>query len=106
MTDVRAARVDDLGQLLVERAQRYAGSVLRVAVTGITASGKSTLATELVSSVQAKGTACFRVPVDGFHNPRVIRFRLGRDSAEGYYRDAYNYGLLLDRVLHPLGRGA
>jgi uridine kinase len=105
MSNGRVARIDELAELLAERALRTSESTLRVAVTGITASGKSTLATELVAGVQAKGTACFRVPVDGFHNPRTIRFRLGRESAEGYYRDAYNYELLVDRVLKPLGPG-
>lgn len=79
--------------------------VLRAAVTGITACGKSTLATELQAAVAALGTPCIRLAVDGFHNPRAIRYRRGRDSAEGYYRDAYDYARLTELVLVPLGPG-
>jgi uridine kinase len=71
MSNGRGARIDELAELLAERAHHNGKSTLRVAVTGITASGKSTLATELVARVQARGTACFSVPVDGFHNPRL-----------------------------------
>lgn len=36
---------------------------------------------------------------------RAIRYRQGRDSARGYYEDAYNFEALADRVLRPLGPG-
>ena len=47
-----------------------------------------------------------RLPVDGFHNPRATRYRRGRDSAEGYYRDAYDYEKLIEGALVPLGSPA
>jgi uridine kinase len=95
--------VGELAGILVGRVRP--DGVLRVAVTGITACGKSTLATELRAAVAALGTPCIRLAVDGFHNPRAIRYRRGRDSAEGYYRDAYDYARLTERVLLPLGPG-
>ena len=76
-----------------------------MAVTGITASGKSTLASELCGGVRALGVDCVSVPVDGFHRPKAVRHARGRESAEGYYRDAYDYDLLIARVLEPLGPG-
>jgi uridine kinase len=79
--------------------------VLRVAVTGITASGKSTIATELVNDLCELGTPTERLTVDGYHNPRAVRYRLGRDSADGYYRDAYDYDQLKKCALIPLGPG-
>jgi uridine kinase len=105
MSTTRASQLDSLIDVLLARAQRVSHGVLRVAVTGITASGKSTLATELTERIHARATQSFRLPVDGFHNPRAIRYRRGRDSAEGYYRDAYDYALLVERVLRPLGPG-
>jgi uridine kinase len=105
MSNTRASRIELLVDVLLERARSTSERVLRVAVTGITASGKSALATELTERIHARGTPCFRVPVDGFHNPRAQRHRLGRESAEGYYRDAYNYTLLRERALRPLGLG-
>lgn len=103
MLATRPEVVAELAGCIMRRAQGDAVRPLRVAVTGITASGKSTLATELVTAIERIGRPCIRIAVDGFHNPRAIRYRLGRDSAEGYYRDAYNYEQLVSGVLIPLG---
>ena len=105
MTTTAADVVDRLARILVDRADRTPAHVLRVAVTGITASGKSTLALALTQRLNDMGRAAFRLPIDGFHNPKAIRYRRGRESAEGYYRDAYNYESLLAQVLRPLGPG-
>lgn len=105
MASTRSQVVGQLARLVAGRASRLPGQVFRVAVTGITASGKSTLAEELMQRLEGLGRSCIRLPVDGFHNARSVRYRLGRDSAEGYYRHAYNYDLLLSRVLVPLGPG-
>jgi uridine kinase len=43
--------------------------------------------------------------VDGFHQPRALRYRRGRDSPEGYYLDSYDYRLLRSRLLDPLSPG-
>src|SRR5262245_16743275 len=99
----RAEVIDQLAQLILEESSGKADAILRVAVTGITASGKSTLATELVSRLNERGRRCVHLPVDGFHNPRSMRYRRGRESAEGYYRDAYDYAQLIGRALVPLG---
>ena len=96
---MRAHVVDTLARRILLRAQGIEHHALRVAVTGITASGKSTLPMELVKRLEALGRPSVRVPVDGFHNPQSIRYQRGRDSAEGYYRDAYNYDLLLFHVM-------
>jgi uridine kinase len=103
MTEHRAEVIDTLTQLVLGDSSRKANAVLRVAVTGITASGKTTPTNELVTRIVDSGKQCVRVPVDGFHNPRSIRYRRGRESAEGYYRDAYDYDQLIQRALIPLG---
>jgi uridine kinase len=105
MNTARGAVVEELARILVSRAQEVGEQVLRVAVTGITASGKSTLTVELTQQIQGLRVPCVRVPVDGFHHPRALRYQRGRESAEGYYRDAYNYELLVARALLPLGPG-
>lgn len=46
-----------------------------------------------------------RISVDDFHHPRAIRYRCGRDSAEGYWLDAFDYARLRADVLDPLGPG-
>jgi hypothetical protein len=43
--------------------------------------------------------------MDDFHHRRAHRYRQGRDSAVGYYRDAYDVDALARLVLVPLGPG-
>ncbi|WP_086666785.1 gamma-glutamylcyclotransferase [Lentzea kentuckyensis] len=81
------------------------GRPLRVAVDGITASGKTTLARELTAAVASRGRSAAHLSMDGFHNPRAIRHRQGRDSADGYYADAYDFAAFARLVLEPLGPG-
>jgi len=105
MVNSTADVIRELARLVLARAEDASDHVLRVAVTGITASGKSTIAAELVDHIRASGLPCVRLPVDGFHNPQSVRYQRGRDSPEGYYRDAYNYESLIKDVLLPLGPG-
>lgn len=95
--------VGPIAARLIEVTDRTLQGRLRVAVTGITASGKSTLADEIAANLEHRGRRVTRIPVDGFHHPREVRYERGRESAEGYYRDAYDYKLLIERVLVPLG---
>lgn len=76
---------------------------VRVAVDGITAAGKTTFADLLAGELEARGESVLRVSMDGFHNRRAIRYRQGRDSAIGYYEDAYDFAALRRVLLDPLG---
>ncbi len=67
--------------------------------------GKTTFADELVTAVRQRGPVVIRAGVDGFHHPRAVRYRLGRDSPEGFYRDSYDYVGLRRALLDPLGPG-
>jgi uridine kinase len=78
---------------------------LRVAVDGITAAGKTTLAAELAAAVTARGRTGVHLSMDGFHHPRAHRHRQGRDSAAAYYQDAYDFDTFTRSVLEPLGPG-
>ncbi|CCQ14748.1 Uridine kinase [Rhodococcus sp. AW25M09] len=82
---------------------RDPGHPLRVAIDGVTASGKSTCARRLVDSIAVQGRPVVHVSMDGFHHRRDHRYRQGRTSAMGYYRDAYDFEALLANVLIPLG---
>lgn len=75
----------------------------RVAVDGTTASGKSTIARELTEAIGAAGRPAIHLTMDGYHQPRVHRYRKGKLSAEGYYEDAYDFGAFVQKVLVPLG---
>jgi len=75
---------------------------LCVAVDGIDAAGKSTLADELAAHLQLLGRTVIRSSVDNFHFPRSIRYSRGIDSPEGYYLDAFDYAGLQAALLQPL----
>ena len=76
---------------------------VRVAVDGIDAAGKTTLADELVPLVEMRGRPVIRASLDGFHRPRSERYQRGADSPEGYYLDAFDYPALRSALLLPLG---
>jgi uridine kinase len=96
-------------QLLNELASRIASvrrdHPVRVAIDGVDASGKTTLADELVAPLQRLGRTVIRSSVDRFHNPAVIRRRRGGLCPEGYFRDSFNYPALVRALLGPLGPG-
>jgi uridine kinase len=76
----------------------------RVAVNGRIASGKTTFAKELANTLESMGRPVLHVGVDGFHNPRAMRYRQGRSSARGYYEDAYDLAAVRRRLLDTLGK--
>ena len=79
------------------------GHPARVAVDGVSAVGKSTLAAELVEAVAAGGRPAIHLSMDGYHHPRARRYRQGRRSAAGYYEDAFDFSAFAEQVLIPLG---
>jgi uridine kinase len=78
---------------------------VRVAIDGVDAAGKTTLADILAPQIELRGRPVIRASVDGFHNPQKVRYRRGADSPEGYYRDSFNYEALQRDLLIPLGSG-
>jgi uridine kinase len=76
---------------------------VRVAVDGIDAAGKTTLADELMVGLHARGRPVIRASIDGFHRPRSERYRRGATSAEGYYLDSFDYPAVQTALLLPLG---
>jgi uridine kinase len=76
---------------------------VRVAIDGVDASGKTTMANELAPLIEKRGRPFIRASVDGFHNPKEVRYQRGQDSPEGYYLDSFNYEILQRDLLIPLG---
>lgn len=62
----------------------------RVAVDGIDAAGKTTLADELAALVPDAA----RLSADDFLHPAGERYRRGRESPEGYYLDSFDHARL------------
>ncbi|XZF77776.1 hypothetical protein ACSBO6_09595 [Bacillus sp. AL-1R] len=76
---------------------------VRVGVSGITASGKTTIANEIAWELRRRKKNVIRSSIDHFHNPREIRYKLGKESAIGYYEDAHDYEAFKQKLLIPLG---
>lgn len=77
--------------------------VTRVAIDGVDGAGKTCFANELASWFG--DVEVIRSSVDGFHNPRVVRYSRGKDSPEGFFLDSFNYPLLRSYLLDPLSPG-
>src|SRR5688572_16122210 len=77
----------------------------RVGIDGVDGVGKTTLADELAEVVRMRGRTVVRASVDGFHNPRSVRYQRGRASGEGYFLHSFNYPELIAALLSPLGPG-
>ena len=76
---------------------------VRVAIDGVDAAGKTTLAEELVPYLESMHRPVIRASIDGFHNPASVRYARGKLSPQGYYLDSFNYNALLKFLLDPLG---
>lgn len=79
---------------------------VRVAIDGVDAAGKTTLADELAAAISGMGRQVLRVSIDGFHNPKAVRYRRGRESPEGYFEDSFNYSAFIEVLRQPIGPGA
>lgn len=76
-----------------------------VAIDGVDGAGKTHFADEVAAALRRAGEPVIRASVDGFHHPAEIRYRRGRSSAAGFYRDSYDYPRLRRLLLDPLRPG-
>jgi uridine kinase len=77
-----------------------------IAVDGIDGAGKTSFANELAPHIAAQGRSVIRASVDGFHNPRSVRYRRGKDDPQGFFLDSYDYSSLKQHLLQPFRTGA
>ncbi|HEY2776293.1 MAG TPA: hypothetical protein VGI77_00180 [Gaiellaceae bacterium] len=77
----RAAFLAELTEEVHTRGAR------RIGVDGVDGAGKTSLADELADRIEH----ATRIRVDDFLNPPEIRYRLGRDSPEGFFVDSFDY---------------
>lgn len=98
-------RTDLLATLARSATAVASDRVVRVGIDGVDGAGKTMFADELAEAVRAAGRPAVRATVDGFHQPRAARYRLGKTSPEGYFADSYDYPLLREVLLDPLSPG-
>jgi uridine kinase len=94
-----------LSDLAKQIAQVRRSHPTRVAVDGIDAAGKTTLAEALVMPLEKLGRSVIRASIDGFHHPKHLRYRRGLTSPEGYYYDSFDYEALKSALLLPFSPG-
>jgi uridine kinase len=99
------ARVKVLDEVARVVCAREASHPIRVGIDGICGAGKTTFATELAERIEARGRPAIHIKSDDFHNVREVRYRQGRESARGYYEDAYDFESVRSLVMTPLGPG-
>jgi uridine kinase len=100
---VTTERARVLARLADEIVAVRVGHPTRVGVDGVDAAGKTTLADELAAVLERCGQSVIRASGDSFHRPAAERYMRGHDSAEGFYRDSFDYPALRRFLLDPLG---
>ena len=85
--------------------RQYRGGRVLLAVDGIDGAGKSVFADGLADVFAEAGATVFRSSIDGFHRPRAERYRRGRRSPEGFYRDSYDYQTFRRVLIDPFREG-
>lgn len=96
---------DLMSTIIADIESRRGDEVFMIGIDGVDAAGKTTFASQLSDELRKRNHVVIEASMDGFHNPREKRYRMGRDSPEGYYRDSFNIDALMEHLLDPLGKG-
>ena len=102
---IAPARRELLESLVAEFSHHYRKGRTMFGIDGPDASGKTTFADELALAFERAGFTAVRASMDDFHRPRADRYRAGRYSGEGYYRDAYDFSLFRRVLADPFRTG-
>ncbi len=104
MVTQSVVRDEVLGRLATIIEGRSHEGTVRVAIDGIDAAGKTTLADELARVLRKSSVPVLRASIDGFHHPAAVRHRRSADQpACSYYEDSFDYPALRSLLLDPLG---
>jgi uridine kinase len=76
-----------------------------VAVDGLDGAGTTVFADALAAQLGVGHRAVFRASIDDFHQSRARRYARGRDSAEGFYRDSFDYPTFKRMLTEPFRTG-
>ena len=102
MTPTRRAALEGVARAVLELPS---ARIVRIGIDGVDGAGKTMFADELALVLAPSARPLIRAGVDAFHHPKSVRYRLGRDSPEGFYRDSYDYATLARVLLDPLSPG-
>lgn len=94
-------RTSFLRELAGEIAHNYGQGRVIVAVDGIEGAGKHAFASNLAAVFREAGHEAIQASIDDFHRPRHERYRAGRETAEGFYRDSFDYQTFRRVLIDP-----
>jgi uridine kinase len=100
------SKTEVIAALAEEILHNYGKGRAIVAVDGLDGAGKTRFADALAAQLGIGHRAVFRASMDDFHWPRARRYALGRDSAEGFYRDSFDYTTLKRVLVEPFRTGS
>jgi len=104
MGDMLAANSFDLADVIAyRRLESKSNRALLVAISGIDASGKGSLASRLSTNLKRLGMNVATIGIDPWQTPPALR-REAADPAEHFYLHGYRFEDLFDRVIEPLRR--
>ena len=92
------ASTDDIAKVAALIPSRGDDPVF-VGIDGVDGAGKTTFGDALADAV---ARPVVRISVDDFHHVAEVRYDRGRDSANGFWRDAFDYERLIADVFRPL----
>jgi uridine kinase len=98
-------RSEVIAALSDEILHNYGKGRAIVAVDGLDGAGKTVFADALAAQLGIGHRAVFRASIDDFHWPRARRYARGRDSAEGFYLDSYDYETFKRVLVGPFRTG-
>ena len=96
-TDARASVVS----AVAERATVQLPGRVLIGIDGRTGAGKTTFGHELAQVLAAQGLTVLRASLDDFKRPWADRHLYDRESGEGYFRNAFDYDVLVRLLLEP-----
>ena len=99
----RAEVLEQIADAVVVRSREHKTHPARIGIDGPDGSGKTILRQELAEVLRGRGFDVIEATIDDFHQPRAIRYAMGRDSWEGYWAAAFDYETLTSDLLTPLG---
>jgi uridine kinase len=96
---------DVLDSLADEFLHNYGSGRTMIAIDGIDGAGKTRFSRDFATRLGRSGHAVFHASINDFHRPRTARYQQGRDSAHGFYHDAYDYDLFRRVLVNPFKLG-
>jgi len=92
-----------VASLITRRCEDHPFSV---AVDGVDAAGKTTLADGIAAVLRQDGVPVLRASIDGFHQPASRRHRRAESNpGRSYYEDSFDHAALEDELLVPFREG-